>query len=52
MGIYNFTRNKDGINYLLQHPNTYRDVAHIHQLDELAQAVTEKIVINNNTVII
>lgn len=50
MGIYNFTRNKDGINYLLQHPNTYRDVAHIHQLDELAQAVTEKIVINNNTV--
>lgn len=50
MGIYNFTRNKDGINYLLQHPNTYRDVAHIHQLDELTQAVTEKIIINNNTV--
>ena len=50
MGIYNFTRNKDGINYLLQHPNTYRDVAHIHQLDELTQAVTDKIIINNNTV--
>lgn len=49
MGIYNFTRNKDGINYLLQHPNTYRDVAHIHQLDELTQAVSDKIVINSTT---
>lgn len=44
MGIYNFTRNKEGIMYLLNHPNTYRDVAHIHQLDELANTVTEKIV--------
>ena len=32
MGIYNFTRNKEGILYLLNHPNSYRDVAHIHQL--------------------
>lgn len=32
MGIYNFTRNVEGIKYLLQHPNTYRDVAHIHNL--------------------
>ena len=32
MGIYNFTRNKEGILYLLDHPNSYRDVAHIHQL--------------------
>ena len=30
MGIYNFTRNKEGILYLLNHPNSYRDVAHIH----------------------
>lgn len=44
MGIYNFTRNKEGILYLLNHPNTYRDVAHIHQLEELTSAVTEKIV--------
>lgn len=33
MGIYNFTQNLEGINYLYNHPNTYRDVAHIQQLD-------------------
>ena len=33
MGIYNFTRNVDGINYLLQNPNSYRDVAHIHNMN-------------------
>lgn len=33
MGIYNFTTNLDGVNYLLTNPNTYRDVAHLHQLD-------------------
>ena len=34
MGIYNFTTNLDGVNYLLTNPNTYRDVAHLHQIDE------------------
>ncbi len=34
MGIYNFTTNIDGVNYLLTNPNTYRDVAHLHQIDE------------------
>ncbi|HPF82947.1 MAG TPA: hypothetical protein PLV83_02105 [Bacilli bacterium] len=33
MGIYNFTKNLDGIMYLFTNPNTYRDVAHIQQLD-------------------
>lgn len=33
MGIYNFTKNVEGIMYLYNHPNSYRDVAHIHQLD-------------------
>ncbi|MDD3305445.1 MAG: hypothetical protein PHT75_04985 [Bacilli bacterium] len=42
MGIYNFTRNKEGIMYLLNHPNSYRDVAHIHQLDQLAETVNDK----------
>ena len=32
MGIYNFTRNKDGIIYLYNHPNLYRDVAHLQNL--------------------
>lgn len=33
MGIYNFTKNTEGIMYLYNNPNSYRDVAHIHQLD-------------------
>lgn len=40
MGIYNFTTNLDGVNYLLNNPNTYRDVAHLHQIDEVAEQVT------------
>ncbi len=35
LGIYNFTRNADGINYLLVHPHTYRDVVNIHNLQDL-----------------
>ena len=35
MGIYNFTTNLDGVNYLLTNPNTYRDVAHLHQIDDV-----------------
>ena len=33
MGIYNFTRNVEGIMYLYNNPNSYRDVAQYHQLD-------------------
>lgn len=43
MGIYNFARNKESIIYLLAHPNTYRDVAHIHQLNDLKEVVVEKV---------
>lgn len=32
MGIYNFTTNLDGINYLLQHPNSYKDVANLQNI--------------------
>ncbi len=44
MGIYNFSKNLEGIIYLYNNPNTYRDVAHIHQLDTNAveNVVTEK----------
>ena len=34
MGIYNFTTNLDGVIYLLNNPNTYRDVAHLHQIND------------------
>ncbi len=37
MGIYNFTKDLEGINYLLQNPNGYRDVAHLHQIDVVEQ---------------
>lgn len=38
MGIYNFTRNVEGIQYLYNHPNSYRDVAQFHQIEEVAPA--------------
>lgn len=40
MGIYNFTTNLDGVNYLLTNPNTYRDVAHLHQIDDVSGTTT------------
>ena len=33
MGVYNFTKNVEGIQYLYNTPNTYRDVAQFHRLD-------------------
>ena len=33
MRIYNFTMNIEGVNYLYNNPNSYRDVAQYHQLD-------------------
>lgn len=33
IGIYNFTKNLEGIMYLYNHPNTYRDVVQYHQID-------------------
>ncbi|MBQ9181764.1 MAG: hypothetical protein IJ134_03935 [Bacilli bacterium] len=35
MGIYNFTKDIEGIMYLYNNPNSYRDVAHIHQLNSI-----------------
>ena len=34
MGIYNFGNNKESLMYLYNHPNSYKDVAHIHQLGQ------------------
>ena len=33
MGFYNFTTNLDGVKYLIDNPNTYKDVAHLQQLE-------------------
>lgn len=32
LGIYNFTRDTSGITYLMENPNSYRDVAQYHDL--------------------
>jgi hypothetical protein len=52
MGYYNFTTNTDGIRYLLANPNTYRDVAHLHQLDNpqpvLPQGNGQQQAVNSN----
>lgn len=37
MGIYNFTKNPDGVKYLYNNPNSYRDVAHFHQLEAVVE---------------
>ena len=36
MGIYNFTRNIDSIKFLIDNPNTYKDVAQYHQLSSVS----------------
>ena len=33
MGYYNFTTNGEGIIFLLNTPNTYKEVAHLHQAE-------------------
>ena len=43
MGIYNFTTNVDGVKYLLEHPNSYKEVAHIQQLNDVSNTFVQKI---------
>ena len=44
MGIYNFTTTLDGVKYFLEHPNTYKDVAHIQQLNDLSSTINDKVI--------
>ena len=44
MGIYNFTTTLDGVKYCLEHPNTYKDVAHIQQLSDLSSTINDKVI--------
>ena len=54
MGIYNFTRNSEGIKYLLQNPNSYRDVAHLHEINAVetpeVQTVVETGILKNRII--
>ncbi len=45
MGIYNFTKNVDSIKFLIDNPNSYKDVASYHQLN----AVPTEPVFNDNS---
>ena len=55
MGIYNFANNKESLMYLYNHPNTYKDVAYIHEVgtnitkEEKPQANRKGIFFNNNS---
>lgn len=40
LGYYNFTTNKDGVEYLLSTPNTYKDVAHLHVVEQIISTTT------------
>ena len=45
MGIYNFTRNIDSVVFLINNPNSYKDVASFHQLNlsvEEAKVLNDK----------
>ena len=52
MGIYNFTTNEEGIMYLYNNPNSYRDVAQYQQFGEvpIREQVKERVITRYETV--
>lgn len=50
LGIYNFTRNTEGINYLLVHPHTYKDVVNIHNINSEGADNTTTANMNTNSI--
>lgn len=51
MGIYNFARSEDELKYLYDNPNSYRDVAHLQKIDDMADvssAVESSDIIESN----
>lgn len=38
VGLYNFTSSIEGVMYLYDHPNSYKDVAHLHNLSGTASS--------------
>jgi hypothetical protein len=49
IGIYNFTTNLEGVMYLYNSPNSYRDVAHLHIIEQPVVA-TAPVIENGKTV--
>jgi len=44
MGIYNFTKTIDAVKFLIDNPNTYKDVASYHQLNNVSVQSSSKAV--------
>ena len=42
MGIYNFTKTIDAVKFLIDNPNTYKDVASYHQLNNVSSSMDVK----------
>lgn len=42
MGIYNFGQNKESLMYMYNHPNTYKDVAQFHELNNSSPVSTDE----------
>ena len=42
MGIYNFTKSIDAVKFLIDNPNTYKDVASYHQLNNVSPQTSAK----------
>lgn len=47
MGFYNFGKTLSEISYLVNNPNTYKDVAHLHQLSPIVNNVNSGVVVGN-----
>lgn len=50
MGFYNFTTNLDGVKYLLEHTNSYRDVAHIQNVNSMNTSGGEKKILSTKVI--
>ncbi len=48
LGIYNFTKNVDALTFLIDNPNTYKDVASFHQLNMSNASKTKQYTLENN----
>lgn len=44
MGIYNFANDLTGLKYLYDHPNSYKDVAHYQEMNEIPNNLNPKVV--------
>ena len=55
MRIYNFTMNVEGVKYLYDNPNSYRDVAQYHQLDtthDYSSAPVQQVYVESSSAVI